>query len=247
MKSAVLGLLLFSAGAFAQSAIPTGTVLPAQLNSSLNSKKCKPGQTVSARIMQDVPLSSRMKIRAGTKLIGHVVSLSAPTTRGLSQVTFRFDRLQSRHQSVAISTSIRALASMLTVVEADIPSTGPDRGTPWAWRTRNLIGGEVAYGEGGPVARGTQIVGEALADGVLAPIRSNPASGCRGEIAGNAQPQALWVFSSDACGVYGIDQVQITHAGRSAPVGEITLTSSQGNVNIAPGSGMLLRVNGSDQ
>jgi hypothetical protein len=247
LKSAVIGLLLLSAAAFAQSSIPPGTVLPARLDSSLNSKKSKPGQTVTARIMQDVPLSSRMKIRAGAKVIGHILSVSAPASRGPAQVTLRFERLQSRHQSLAINTGLRALASMMNVAEADVPATGPDRGTPWAWRTRNLIGGEVAYGEGGPVARGTQIVGRALADGVLVPIESSPAFGCRGEIAGNTQLQALWVFSSDACGVYGIDHVQITHAGRSAPVGEITLTSKQGNLKIARGSGMLLRVNGSDQ
>ena len=82
-------------------------------------------------------------------------------------------------QRVAMTTNLRALASMMDVEDTQIPPTGTDRGTPWAWRTRNLIGDEVAYGEG-PVARGTDIVGQAVADGVLAPVRRNPEAGCRG-------------------------------------------------------------------
>lgn len=134
------------------------------------------------------------------------------------------------------------MASPLDVEDAQLPPTGPDRGTPWVWATRNLIGGEVAYGEGGPVARGTDTVGTALAEGILAKPKSDSARGCRGEIAGNAQLQALWVFSSDACGVYGFPNLRITHAGRAAPSGEITISSSE-DINVRSGSGMLLRVN----
>jgi len=243
VKAFVLSLLLFSAGAFAQNTIPPGTVLPAQLNSSLNSLKSKPGQTITARIMQDVPLSPGRKIPAGAKVVGHVMTVKAAQDGRASEITFSFTRLNFAHHSVPISINLRALASMTEVEQAQIPPAGTDRGTPWAWSTRNLIGGQVAYGEGAPVARGIDTVGRALADGVLAPVNQNPASGCGGEPADNAEPQALWVFSSGSCGVYGIGDVQITHTGRTAPVGEITLTSKQGNLDIRSGSGMLLRVN----
>jgi hypothetical protein len=218
-------------------------VLPVELRSSLNSQKSKPGQTITARLMQDVPLSPGKKIRAGAKVLGQVVDVKPAQGGQPAAMTLRFDAVNFGHRSVPVTTSLRALASMLEVEDAQIPPTGPDRGTPWAWATRDLIGGEVAYGQGGPVARGTQIVGQALTEGVLAPVEASRSSGCRGEEAGNARPQALWVFSSDACGVYGFAGVTINHAGRRAPEGQITLISQKEKLDIKSGSGLLLRVN----
>ncbi len=90
----------------------------------------------------------------------------------------------------------------------------------------------------------SEIVGHSVPNGVL--VRVSPKLGmkCRGEVEGNDQPQALWVFSSDACGLYDFPGMILSHAGRTDPVGQIMLVSSTGNLNIRAGSGMLLRVNG---
>lgn len=244
MKWMFLALpLLFANAVCAQSSIPPGTVLPARLNSSLNPNKNRPGQRITARIMQDVPLPSRRKIHSGTKLAGEIVSVKPGSSGKAAEITVRFDKLDFAHHSERINTNLRALASVMEVEDAQTPPSGPDRGTPPVWETRNLIGGEVAYGTG-PVARGTEIVGEGLLDGVLMPARANPARGCRGEVAGNIAPQAFWVFSSDACGVYGLPDLQISHAGRTPPIGEITLTAKSGRMNVRSGSGLLLRIEG---
>jgi len=240
----ILSVLASPSTSFAQVSIADGTVLPLQLNSRLNTRKSKPGEEISARIMQDVPLSQGQKIRKGAKVVGHVVTVKEPKAGEPAEMTLRFDRLEFAHRSIPMSTSLRVLASAAEVEEAQVPAAATDRGTPWAWVTRNLIGGEVAYGEGGPVARGTEIIGKSLADGVLIPAEANPANRCRGEVAANAGPQAFWVFSSDACGAYGIADLEIIHAGRSNPLGEIILASRNGELNIRSGSGMLLRVNG---
>jgi hypothetical protein len=240
MKPFLACLLLSSTLVFAQEAIPAGTILAAQLNRSLDSGKARPGQKISARLMQDVPLASGKKIPAGAKILGQVVKVQSDAN--VATLTMRFDTLRYRHNSIAIRTNLRALASLMEVEDAQTPKTGPDRGTPWIWNTRQLVGGEVAYGDGGAVMHGSDRVGDALADGVLIPVVANPVARCRGEIAGNANPQALWVFSSDACGVFGLQNVRIVHAGRTDPTGNIVLASDAGDLRVQGGSGILLRV-----
>jgi hypothetical protein len=236
-------LVVFSVQVFAQTAIPVGTILPARLNSSLNSRKTKTGQIVTARIMQDVPLPAGSKIREGSKIIGHVVQVVPATSAGGANMSLRFDTLLISKRSIPITTNVRALASMMAVEDAQTPKTGPDRGTPEDAWILVQIGGEVVYRGGGPVANGLRVVGEPTADGVLVRVASRPDTNCRGEVEGNDRPQALWVFSSDACGTYDLPDVTITHAGRTNPVGEITLASIKGDLQLRSGSGMLLRVN----
>ena len=131
---------------------------------------------------------------------------------------------------------------MMDVSQAQIPESGPDRGTSeYSWTTEQ-IGGEVNDRAGGAVTHGSGVVGRSVADGVLVRVSSRPGTQCRGEVDGNDRLQALWVFSSDACGLYDLPDVVLLHAGRSDPVGEITLLSDRGNLLIRGGSGMLLRV-----
>jgi hypothetical protein len=68
---------------------------------------------------------------------------------------------------------------------------------------------------------------------MVAPLR-----GC-----GNRAPQATWVFSSDAGGLYRMRDLEIVQAGRNEPLGEITLRAKKGIVSVPAGSGLLLRVN----
>jgi len=72
-------------------------------------------------------------------------------------------------------------------------------------------------------------------------------SKCSGAI-NSDQKNALWVFSTEACGAYGFgDDLIIAHAGRTDPVGEVVLQGRK-NVMVRSGSGLLLRVrSGSSQ
>jgi hypothetical protein len=236
-----MSLLMFATQLLSQSAVPAGTILPLRLNSSLNSRKVRAGQRISARLMQDVPLSSRSTIHAGATVLGHVTRVERAEMAG-AQLSIRFDVLEFSHRRVAIVTNLRALASMMEVESAQIPAFGPDRGTPEDAWTTNQIGGEVVYRGGGPVAEGTRSVGQPAPNGVLAKVSARPGAECGADVAGNDRPQAFWLFSSDACGAYGFSDLTIVHAGRTNPVGEITLTSEHGDVNVRAGSGMLLRV-----
>ena len=234
---------LASLPAQGQNLFPPGTIIPVQLNNSISSKKGKPGQTFTARVMQDVPLPDRGKIRAGAKVVGHVIQVDPPKNGSGARVALKIDSLVVRHHTIPIRISLRAIASPLDVEDAQVPAMGADRGTLPDSYVTTQIGGDVVYRGGGHVERHGLVVGEPAPGGVLAPVSSNPEGQCRGDVAGNDAPQALWVFSTDACGVYGYNEAEIVDAGRDNPEGTIILAVKHGELNIRSGSGLLLRVN----
>jgi hypothetical protein len=222
-------------------AIPSGTVLPVRLNSSLSSSKTKSGQIITARIMQDVPLANGEKIREGSKVIGHVVDVSSPANANTDQISLQFDALISSGRIIPIRTILRAVAGFVAVVQAGVPTDGPVS-APLA---TTQIGGDTAFTSGGQVdtADGA-VVGKSVNDGVLDQARPGNRQGrdCQGVVGSNNSPQAMWVFSSDACGTYGLSNVRIEHAGKTEPVGVIVLTSEKGELKLPNDAGMLLRV-----
>jgi hypothetical protein len=120
----------------------------------------------------------------------------------------------------------------------------------YEWLATVQIGGHVVYGKGGLVTvadNPNQIVGKEVYGGVLANVTAKEGTKCRGDVDGNNAPQALWVFSHDACGTYGLEHISIAHAGRSEPLGLIVLASDKGALKIPGGAGMLLRVNESSK
>ncbi len=237
--------LTFAPGLWAANSLPAGTVLPVRLNATLSSAKSTPGKTITARLMQNVPLSDGLTIHAGAKVIGHVVGVAPASNRGPASITMQFDALETRGHKIPITTNLRAIASFVAVEQAQIPLMGPDRGTPEDAFTTDQIGGETVYRGGGPVEGATGKVGEPVNGGVLSRLNANPDRGCRGAINSNDSPQPLWVFSSDACGAYSLPNLTIRHAGRSNTAGQITLESKKGNVEVRSGAGILLRVDAS--
>lgn len=226
-------------------AIPPGTILPVRLNSTISSLKSKPGQVITGRMMQNVLLASGARIRERSTVVGHVVEVNPASAGGRGRVSFQFDKLISSHQTISISTHLRAIAGFMRIIEAQTPPIGPGESDVYRWLTTVQVGGDVVYGEGGPVTtseNANEVVGKSVDGGALGRVRAKEGTKCRGAIDGNDTPQALWVFSSDACGTYGLAHVRISHAGRSNPTGLIVLSSDAGNLVIPSGAGMILRV-----
>jgi len=236
--------LVLSEAAFCGEQIPAGTALPVMLGSTLDAKKDKPGRKISARLMQEVKLPDGASIPAGARVLGHVLQVSSPTGTSGSRLVVKFDQLNLRGQSLSLMTSLRAVASMTEVFDAQLPSTNFDEyGTSIADWTTVQVGGDAVYrGDGKVISWDNRVVGSATVGGdVTAKLTAVPDRGCRGAIDGNDREQALWVFSTSACGVYGFPELKIAHAGRTDPVGEIVLESPV-SLQVRGGSGLLLRV-----
>ena len=199
--------------------IPAGTLLPVTLNSALRSDKSGRGAKISATVMQDVPLGAGKTLRSGSKLTGHVVEATTTGKRSdESKISFQFDELRFENRTVPITANLRALASFIEVHAAQIPTAGGDGISEADWSLLK-IGGDQKH------------------------IGSDMGSECGDGKNANNTAQEFWLFSPDACGTYGLGDLQISRSGRTAPLGEITLTSNGKVVKVDRGSAMLLRVN----
>ncbi len=236
-------ILALPAAVKAQDALPAGTILPISLDKSIDASKVHPGQQIQGEIMQNIPGTP---VRRGAKVLGHVVGAKSLAS-GQAKLEICFDTVKSHRQTIPIKTNLRALASYLEVEEAQIPEDMSSRGlTPETWTTQQ-IGGDQVYRGGGPVAVGLTTVGEPTSYGALGDPRVLPGSSCRGVVAGATRPQAFWLFSTDACGIYGYPNLRIEHAGRTDPVGTIVFASDHGKLLLRIGSGILLRVQGNSE
>jgi hypothetical protein len=162
----------------------------------------------------------------------------------------RFERILPRkgNAPLAHNTRLRAIASPVAV--ADSGQTTTDNigvHNPSAVWTTVQIGGDVVYRGGGPVVNSFgQTVGGPVHggffnqwSGVLANV-SNPAGSPCQNLPLSARPQSLWIFSANACGVYGLGFRGVVGYENLAS-GEILFSAPQ-RVKIPGGSALLLTV-----
>jgi hypothetical protein len=236
-------VFIFVALTAAAQELPVGTILPVMSRSTLNASRAKVGEKLQFRLMQNVTLPSGTAVRAGARLEGQIVEVSAATSTSSARVVIRIDRLTSDKKEIPVRLSLRALASMLSVSEAQLPTgTFAEYGTSVSDWTTVQIGGAAVYLGDATVRDGLQILGRAPAYGVVtAKLIPAPKCGCPARDNDSGREEALWLFSPWACGVYGFEDLAITHHGNTAPVGDIILTAPK-NLVIRGGSGWLLQV-----
>jgi hypothetical protein len=202
----------------AQEQFPVGTVVAIVLNDTLNSRICRPGQRVVGEIAQEVPLANKRVIRVRSRVFGEVTQVK--NGPGMAKLGLRFEQIELGNERVAISAWARAVASPLTTASAGKPTNLAT--SPSAWTVRQ-IGDDVVYGVGGPVETEMgEVVGKSVPGGVLVTISNRPGSMCEG-IPLSKTPQASWLFSASACGVYGFRRFGLEN-GTDANAGEILFT-----------------------
>jgi len=233
--------LLSSLAMLVTQGVPTGTALPVTLGATLDARKDKPGQRIEARLMQDVPLPAGEKIKAGAHVIGHITEVTRLTGGG-SRMVLKFDQVQDRGTTIPLTLTVRAVAAMENVYQAEVPINADSNYTPQSVWVMRQVGGDIVNRGRGLVGSGDTIVGRWEEGAPWGKLTASDSGDCTAAD-GNGIEQALWVFSTSACGLYGLDNVKLVHDGRTAPVGQIILESSK-NLHIGGGSGWFLLVSG---
>jgi hypothetical protein len=214
-----------------------------QLDRTLSIEDARAGDAIKVRIMQEVPLPNREKLPFRSMVKGSVLKVARDENETGVELTLRFDIVSHRGRDVSVVTSLRAIASYSAVRDAERPVGAFDEAFPPSWATTVQIGGDIRYGDGDTVRnRWNETVGKAVLGGVLVDAKANEALGCNGPVDAGDRPQALWLFSADACGIYGLQDVQLIHSGQSEPVGTIILHFKKADMKLRAGTGMLLRV-----
>jgi hypothetical protein len=237
----ILALAMFCvAGAAGQAASPSentssdaslagGTVINATLNSSIDSKKAKPGEQITAHTTEAVKSSDgRAILPKGTKLVGHVTQAAARSNgQSESMLAIQFDKalLKDKQEMSLHNVVIQAVAAPAQQSQASTFNSEADRTGTVANPGNNpsLAGSRGARPEGTPNAQ--QYPNEDPA--------GNNSDASSGSTA-NGGP-----LPANAKGVYGFDGVRLSVNA----TGEGTvLTSSNKNVHLDGGTRLLLTV-----
>jgi hypothetical protein len=238
MKSFVVAFVLAtfcSAGAAAQSAPPSetasseaslapGTVINAELNSSIDSKKAKPGEQITAHTTEAVKSTDgRTILPKGAKIFGHVTQASSRSNgQGEAMLAIQFDKAVTKDGQAIPLGNVIIQAVAVPSRAAPAYGTDTDRMTSPGAPSNNpsMSGSRGARPESTP---STQTYPSA-----------NP-SGMPGGESNNAGP-----LPANTRGVYGLEGVRLNAHGSEGTV----LTSTEKNVHLDGGTRLLLAVQG---
>src|SRR6516165_9628290 len=97
--------------------LPSGTLLPIQLGTTIKAGKTKPGEHVSAKLAQYVVLNGT-RIARGSQVTGRVIESQAASPRSPARIVLAFDSIRVGGRVIPVGTSLRAMASMRAVFDA---------------------------------------------------------------------------------------------------------------------------------
>ena len=199
----------------------------------MSAKKDKPGQKIEGKLMQELRLADGAVIKKGSRVTGQALSVQRP-----ARITLQFTQLQDGDHTIPLNVSLRALAAPQSVFQAGLPADASTSDQSNEWVTQQ-VGGDYVFRGRGYVASNEGRVGRWAGGGVWG--RLSEGENCP-DTPDNPEEQALWIFSTTACGAYGFDDLTIASRGNEAPLGQITLESAK-EAQVRGGSGWLLVVN----
>jgi hypothetical protein len=232
----------------ANASLASGSAFNAALNSPIDSKKCKPGEVVTAHSTEAVKSQGKTVIPKGSKLIGHVTQASA-RAKGESESALGivFDKaILKNGEEIALNAWIQAIAS----AQSNASAAGSDMDTMGSMGASaagsGMAGGRSALGSVASTAGGAvgTVTNTAANVGETASGAVNSAASAGGSIAGTSKGavgglNAAGQLASNSHGVFGLNGLNLNAAASNATEGSL-ITSAGKNVHLNSGTRMLL-------
>lgn len=227
--------------------VSSGMTINTELQTTLDARKCHPGQRVVAKTTQDVKEDGHIVLRKGTQLIGHVTEAQAKTKANAeSSVGIVFDEaVTKKGEEVPFHATIQALAAAQSMSAASLDNdmmepSGAPMGSGGGSMGGGVMGGAgSAVGSAAGTTRGMAGNLPQTANGAVGATSATAAS-AGGNLRGlNAAGQ----LTSASSGVIGMNDINLTSAAANSTQGSV-VTSAKHNVHLSSGTQMLLRVNG---
>ena len=215
-----------------QTAVPTriapGSVIPVQLTTTIDAKKAKPGDPVTATVSMDLKTNGgEVIVPKDTKIMGHVTEAQARSKEQKeSQVGIAFDRAVLKDGEIPLPMSIQAV---IAPPSKDANNSGGGQGAPATGgntATSPMGGGRSASAGGAGQTQPSSTAPNAV-----------PTGGTDNQQQGSARPQ----ITGNTQGVIGISNLKL-EAGQNATQGSV-LSSEKNNVKVESGTMLLLKVN----
>ncbi|HEV3037382.1 MAG TPA: hypothetical protein VHA33_06315 [Candidatus Angelobacter sp.] len=222
-------------GNAASSSLSSGTNVQAELTKSLDAKKAKVGDQVTAKVTQDVKSNGQVVVRKGSKLIGHVTEAKARSQgESESRLGIAFDRAVLKDgQEVAFNAMVQALAPALNAAAAADDTAMMGGSTPAPMPSSGGGGASGGSMGSGPVGGLGSTVGRTVGNtaGTVAGTASGTVKGAGG------------VLNSSSHGVIGLQGLTLASSASGSAQGSVISSNSQ-NVKLDSGTQMVLQVNG---
>jgi hypothetical protein len=205
------------------SALPSGAALFAELDSTMDSKKVKSGDAVTAHTTREIKYNGKVILPRNTKLVGHVTQASAKSKGDPeSTLAIQFDKaLPKKEPEIPLKVVLRAIAAQ----ERYAPTAGPAESTSNA----------------GSIGTQTSPMGSPPRSPMPGSAPTPAAGAARSGNDAGAEGGA-GAFNDSSRGVVGIDGLQLTPADSSSAEKGALLVGSGKSVHLDAGTRLLFSV-----
>ena len=215
-----------------------GTAFNAVLTNELDTRKARPGDTVTAETAEDVAYQRSVVFPKGTKIIGHIVRASSGGRgRAGSALFVQFDKAVLKDgQEVILNAGIQALAVGSVPTQSDTDATKEGTASAALNSPAESLSPAAEPTSAEPTNEGTLIVStvyDSPRSKLRAPLYAAPAA--EGELDSNG------MFSPDSKGAFGRPDVKVYTPTSEGSHGTVLLSAKK-QMHLQSGTRLLLVV-----